>query len=130
MSSANISSGGVGPTRPPVDRQAFRREFRNYLIHTFAAKVMDLGDGRMTVTSVVQGDNSILVLTEITDKVPARELFTWRLVHTAAGSRLCDVVVNNVTMTAIMRSQFDSVLQEGVSNFGPLVRLLHERSQE
>jgi phospholipid transport system substrate-binding protein len=114
----------------PVDRQAFRREFRNYLIQTFAAKVTGLGDGRMTVTSVVQGDSSILVLTEVTDKLPARELFAWRLVHAAAGWRVCDVVVNNVSMTAIMRSQFDSVLREGVSDLGPLDRLLHERSQE
>jgi ABC-type transporter MlaC component len=70
----------------------------------------------MTVTSVVQGDSSILVLTEVTDKLPARELFAWRLVHTVAGWRVCDVVVNNVSMTAIMRSRFDSVLRDGVSD--------------
>jgi phospholipid transport system substrate-binding protein len=114
----------------PADRQAFRGEFRNYLIQNFAMKVTGVEDGRMTVTSIVQNGGTGLVLTEVTTNEAVHEPFAWHVVHTPAGWRLCDVVVNNVSMAALMQSQFDSVLQDGQPGFGPLLRLLHEKSQE
>jgi hypothetical protein len=90
-------------------------------------KIAGLDDGRMTVTSVVQDESTVLVLTEVVITKATRELFAWRVVLTAAGWRLCDVVVNNVSMASIMRSQFDSVLQDAQSDIGPLLRLLQKK---
>ena len=116
-SSASTCSG-AWTNAAPIDRQAFRQEFRNYLIQTFAAKVTGLGDGRMTVTSVVQGDSSILVLTEITDKLPARELFAWRL--GAHGRRVASVRAWSSTASGDDRHHPIPVRlcpREGVSDF-------------
>jgi phospholipid transport system substrate-binding protein len=111
-----------------VDRQAFRQEFCNYLIQSFAMKITGVDDGHMTVTSALQDGDTALVLTEVMTKDGTREPFAWRVVLTSAGWRLCDVVVNNVSVVSLMRSQFDSVLQDAQSDIGPLLRLLHAKS--
>lgn len=113
-----------------ADRQTFRWEFRNYLVQSFAMKVTGVDDGRMTVTKVIHEDNTVLILTEVVTEQATRQPYAWRVVHTAAGWRLCDVIVNNVSIAAIMRSQFDSLLQDDQSDIRPLLRLLHERSLE
>jgi phospholipid transport system substrate-binding protein len=113
-----------------ADRQTFRQEFRGYLIQKFAMRVIGLDDGHMTITGVVEDENTVLVLSEITTKQPAPQAFAWRVVYTQAGWRLCDVVVNNVSVASIMRSQFDSVLQDAGPDIGPLLRLLHAKSEE
>jgi phospholipid transport system substrate-binding protein len=113
-----------------ADRQTFRREFRDYLVQSFAMKVKGVDDGRMTVTKVIHEGNTVLILTEVVTEHANREAFAWRVVHTTAGWRLCDVIVNNVSIAAIMRSQFDSLLQDDQSDIRPLLRLLHERSLE
>src|SRR5579859_6998167 len=58
---------------PLADRRAFRVEFRNYLVQNFASKVKGLGDGHMTVTSVVQSDGTALVVTVVTTNEATRE---------------------------------------------------------
>jgi ABC-type transporter MlaC component len=113
-----------------ADRQTFRWEFRNYLVQSFAMKVTGVDDGRMTVTKVIHEDNTVLILTEVVTEQATRQPYAWRIVYTAAGWRLCDVIVNNVSIAAIMRSQFDSLLQDDQSDIRPLLRLLHERSLE
>jgi ABC-type transporter MlaC component len=112
-----------------ADRQAFRREFRNYLIQNFAMRITGgVDDGRVAAASILKDESTVLVLTEITTKEAARVPFAWRVVHTADGWRLCDVVVNNVSMASIMGSQFASVLQDTATDIGPLLHLLREKS--
>jgi ABC-type transporter MlaC component len=111
-----------------ADRQAFREDFRNYLIQNFAMRVSGVDDGRMTIIGVLQDESAVLVLTEITTKAAAHVPFAWRAVRTAVGWRLCDVIVNNVSIAALLQSQFDSVLQDGQPDIGPLLRLLREKS--
>jgi ABC-type transporter MlaC component len=112
----------------PADRQAFSREFRAYLIQNFAMKVTGFDDSQLIVTSVRQDGSTVLVVTEVNAKKSTHQSYAWRVVPTATGWRLCDVIVSSVSMAALMRSQFDSVLQDGASDIGPLLRLLHEKS--
>ena len=112
----------------PADRLAFRREFRRYLIHRFAASVTGLDAGRIMVTGVVGGGNDALVVTEFTGEDGGRVTLSWRVVRGAAGWRLSDIIVNNVSLAAIMRSQFDAALQNAQPGIGPLLLLLHEKS--
>jgi len=82
MSSAIACWGGAG--RGDIgDRQAFRREFRNYLIQNFAMKVTGLDDGRMAVTNVLQNEDTVVVLTEIGTQKASRDSYAWRVVLTA-----------------------------------------------
>jgi ABC-type transporter MlaC component len=111
-------------------RQAFDQEFRTYLIQTFATKVTGLDDGPMTATGVAQDDGAVLVLTEVATHEAAPDSFAWRVVHTAVGWRISDVIVDNVSMIAIMRSQFDALLQDGEPGFRSLLHVLHDRSGE
>lgn len=110
----------------PADRQAFAQSFRDYLIQNFAMQATGLDDGEPIVADVRQDGDTVLVITQA--KAATRVSMAWRVVQTSAGWRLCDIAVNSVSVASIMRSQFDSILQDAQSGLGPLLRLLHDKS--
>jgi ABC-type transporter MlaC component len=112
----------------PADRLAFDREFRNYLIQNFAMKVRGIDDGKMVVVEVHSEGGTVVVLTEVQTAEAAHVPFSWRVTKTVGGWRLCDIIIKNMSMDSVMRSQFDSVLQDTHAELAPLIRLLREKS--
>jgi ABC-type transporter MlaC component len=53
----------------------------------------------------------------------------WRLAKTQGGWRLCDVIVRNISMADILRSQFASVLRNSDSDLTPAIQLLAKRAR-
>ena len=50
---------------------------------------------------------------------------SWRLVHSDVGWRLCDLVIKDISMAAIMQSRFNSILPPATADLEPLLDLLH-----
>ena len=112
------------------ERRSFGQALRAYLIQGFSSRVRGTDGGGAVVSAVTDEGPTVVVVTRPgTGAGPAMSL-AWRLVRGGVGWRLCDVAVNDVSVTAILRSQFESILQESAPDIGPLVRLLRERSKE
>jgi ABC-type transporter MlaC component len=109
-------------------RGVLEQEFRTYLIQIFAMTSTGLDNHHLTVNGLARDKGATPVLTDVTTHGTSREPFIWRVVRTRTGWRLCDVIADNVSILAVIRSQFDAVLPDGQPDLDPLFRLLREKS--
>jgi ABC-type transporter MlaC component len=112
-----------------ADKAAFVQEFRTYLIDEFGPRVSGVEGGDLTVVGVRDLGKGVLVSTTATDRGHLKVSVEWRLVKAQGGWRLCDVIVRNISMADILRSQFVSVLRGSESDLTPAIRLLAERAR-
>jgi phospholipid transport system substrate-binding protein len=121
--------GSRWSSAPAANRAAFVREFRAYLIDEFGPRVSGVQDGALTVVGVRDLGKGVLVSTTATDREQHKMSVDWRLAKTQGGWRLCDVIVRNISMADIFRSQFASALRDTQSDLTPAIRLLARRAR-
>jgi phospholipid transport system substrate-binding protein len=112
-----------------ADKAAFVQEFRAYLIDEFGPRVSGVQGGDLTVVGVRDLGKGVLVSTTATDRGHLEVSVEWRLAKTQGGWRLYDVIVRNISMADILRSQFASVLRDSDSDLRPAIQLLAKRAR-
>jgi ABC-type transporter MlaC component len=103
-------------------------EFRGYLTQNLAMKVHGAGGAKLAIVGALNDDGTVVVVTQFVADGAAGKPINRRVVNTAAGWRLCDIVASDVGMVTLMRSQMDAALPNDRADIRSLTRPLHEQS--
>jgi phospholipid transport system substrate-binding protein len=108
--------------RTPAERQEFVQVFRNLLEQTYLSRIGEFGGERIKyVSERIDGDRAIVravIVTKNGTEVPVES----RLLQKADRWLIYDVLVENISLIASYRSQFDRVIR--TASFPELIRRL------
>jgi phospholipid transport system substrate-binding protein len=111
--------------RTPAEREEFVKVFRELLEQTYVSRIEEYGGERVEYTSErVDGDSAVVranIVTRTGTAVPVES----RLNQKGGHWRVYDVLVENVSLVANYRSQFDRVIR--TSSYEELVKRLKQR---
>lgn len=114
--------------RTPAEREEFVRLFADLLERTYIGRIDQYGGERLRFTGeVVDGKVAVvraLVVTRRGTEVPVES----RMHRVGDRWLMYDVLIENVSLVANYRSQFDRIIR--TSSFDELLRRLRERSEE
>ncbi len=125
---AETARRALGPhwqQRTPAEREEFVKVFRQLLEQTYVARIDEYGGERVEYTGErVDGDSAVVraqILTKSGLAVPVES----RLSQKGGHWLVYDILVENVSLVANYRSQFDRVIRTG--SYEELVKRLKER---
>jgi phospholipid transport system substrate-binding protein len=112
----------------PAEREEFVRVFRDLLEQTYVARIDEYGGEQLRyVGEHVDGDTATVravIVTRVGTEVPVES----RLLHEGNRWLIYDVLVENVSLVANYRSQFDRIIR--TASFDELVRRLRARVEQ
>jgi phospholipid transport system substrate-binding protein len=113
-----------------AQRQEFIRLFTTYIVHVYTVRLSEYSNEQFKVTgSRPESENSIIVNSLATS--PGSDAPThldWRVIKTANGFKITDVIVEGVSMAITEREEFASVIQRGGGNIEALLKMLREKT--
>jgi len=111
--------------RTPAERQEFVQVFRSLLEQTYLSRIGEFGGERIKyVSERIDGDRAIVravIVTKNGTEVPVES----RLLQKADRWLIYDVLIENISLIASYRSQFDRVIR--TSSYPELIRRLKTR---
>src|SRR3989475_2208350 len=114
--------------RTPEEREEFTQLFADLLESTYIMRIDQYGGERIRyVSETVDGDNAIVrakVVTKKGTEVPVES----RLLHRGDRWLIYDVLIENVSLIANYRAQFDKIVR--TTSYGELVRRLKNKRDE
>jgi phospholipid transport system substrate-binding protein len=114
--------------RTPAEREEFTQLFADLLESTYIARIDQYGGERIRyISETVDGDNAIVrakVVTKKGTEVPVES----RMLHRGDRWLIYDVLIENVSLIANYRSQFDRIVR--TSSYEELVRRLKSKRDE
>jgi phospholipid transport system substrate-binding protein len=125
---AETARRALGPhwqQRTPAERADFVRLFRELLEQTYVSRIDEYGGERIQYTHErVDGDSAVVraqILTKAGTTVPVES----RLIQKNGHWLIYDILIENVSLVANYRSQFDRIIR--TSSYDDLVKRLRER---
>jgi len=113
------------------DRARFCAAFRAYLIGNIAARFHGTGEREIRVTAIEDDGTMMTVVTQLSGPFGEAASVEWRLVPDGSDDwRLANLTIAGMSMAAIMRSQFNAVLNQGGPGLDPVIALLLDRQGE
>lgn len=111
--------------RTPAERQEFVQVFRSLLEQTYLSRIGEFGGERIKyVSERIDGDRAIVravIVTKNGTEVPVES----RLLQKADRWLIYDVLIENISLIASYRSQFDRVIR--TASYPELIRRLKAR---
>ncbi len=111
--------------RTPAERQEFTKIFRDLLEQTYVSRIDEYGGERIQYTNEkVDGDTAVVkanIMTKAGTPVPVES----RLIQKNGRWLIYDILVENVSLVANYRSQFDRIIR--TSSYDDLVKRLKDR---
>jgi phospholipid transport system substrate-binding protein len=113
-----------------AERQEFTRLFETYIVQAYSRRFSSYSGEQLKITgSREEGESTTLVSSEIvrpTGGPPVR--VEWRVIRTAQGGKIVDVIVENISMVLTQKQEFASILQRSGGQLASLLTTLREKT--
>jgi phospholipid transport system substrate-binding protein len=113
--------------RSPAEREEFTQLFADLLEHTYISKVDLYGGERVRFTDERVDGNSAVVRAKIVTKQGTEVPIEGRMHKRGERWLIYDVVIENISLVANYRSQFDRIIR--TSSYAELVKRLRNRNE-
>ncbi|MEW5891887.1 MAG: ABC transporter substrate-binding protein [Pseudomonadota bacterium] len=113
----------------PDEQEQLTREFRALLVRTYSAAIASVADYKIDFKPVRMrpADTDVLVSTEVSKPGAPPVVIDYRLEKQAAGWKVYDVLVDNVSLVTVYRNSFNAeVRKNGIAG---LIQSLVRRNQ-
>lgn len=126
-----IATGAAWRQANPAQQQALENGFRMLLVHTYTNALSQSDAGKQTVevkpVQVKPDQNEVTVKTVVKDPGKQPIAIDYRMVKSADGWKVFDVVVENLSLVTNYRSSFAS--EVGRSGIDGLIKVLDEKNR-
>ena len=96
----------------PNQRTDFLRLFEDITVDTWVPRFRDYGGERLDITAIQPTDDEIMADTALHSPRGPQRSISWRLNRTAAGLKVADIIVDGISMTVTLRSEYGSIMRQ------------------